>query len=95
MIETITNFIFRNCPTVLQLSKKANMQSLVTAYHGLVTLILRYGVVFWGAGIQDAKRCLRSMCGLKSTDTFKPHFKTLKLLTVPSLYILETALFVK
>ena len=32
---------------------------------------------------------------LKATDTCEPHFKSLKLLTMPSMYIYETALFVK
>lgn len=35
------------------------------------------------------------MCGLKTTDSCIPYFQKYKLLTFPSLYILETALFVK
>lgn len=35
------------------------------------------------------------MCGLKTTQTCAPHFKSLKLLTFPATYVYETALFVK
>lgn len=71
------------------------------AYHGLVASILRYGLIFWGncsdreTIFKAQKRCIRSMTGLKMTDSCVPVFKSLKLLTLPSLYILEIALFVK
>lgn len=81
--------------------KKVNIETLVTAYHGVVGSVLRYGVIFWGQSTNSEmvfrmqKRCIRSMCGLQVTDSCVPYFKSLKILTLPSLYILETALFVK
>lgn len=83
------------------LSKKLNMNTLVTAYHGLVASLLRFGVIFWGNCsereriFRAQKRCLRSMTGLKPMESCKPIFKSLGILTLTSLYILEVALFVK
>lgn len=82
------------------LSNKVNIDTLVTAYHGLVASLLRYGIIFWGNCSEKdrifraQKRCLRSMTGLKSTESCQPVFKSLKILTLPSLYILEVAVFV-
>lgn len=59
---------------------------------------LRYGVIFWGnctereTVFKAQKRCVRSICRLKPDE---PHFKSLKILTFPSLYIYEVAVFVK
>lgn len=83
------------------LSKVVNQKAVLSAYHAYVVCALRYGLIFWGNSTDktDAfkaqKRCIRSICKLKSTDTCKPHFIKLKLFTLPSLYILEIVLFVK
>lgn len=83
------------------LSKVVNNETALTAYHGSVSSLLRYGVIFWANSTnkQDVfvaqKRCVRAISNLKLTDSCKPHFKTLKILTVPCLYIYEVALFVK
>lgn len=83
------------------LSKKVNNRTVLEAYHGLVVSVLRFGVVFWGnctereSIFKAQKRCIRSMTSLKNTDSCVPVFKSLKLLTFPSLYIIEVAIFVK
>ncbi|KAF9799130.1 hypothetical protein SFRURICE_006390 [Spodoptera frugiperda] len=62
---------------------------------------LRYAIIFWGNDtnwervFKCQKKCIRAMCGLKQTDSCKEYFKKLGLLTVPSIYILESALFIK
>lgn len=83
------------------LSKVTGQSALLTVYHAFVASTLRYGIIFWGnstdknKALKAQKRCIRSICKLKPTDSCIPHFKRLKLLTLPSLYIYETALFVK
>lgn len=86
---------------LFNLSKKVNMATRLVAYHGLVASILRFGLIFWGncslreQVFKAQKRCLRAMCNLTVTDSCVPMFKSLKILTFPSLYILEIAIFVK
>lgn len=99
--ENVCNKLSKSAYVLYSLSKKVNINTLVTAYHGLVASSLRYGVIFWGNCSEKErifraqKRCLRSMTGLKSTESCQPVFKSLKILTLPSLYLLEVALFVK
>lgn len=100
-IEEICLKLNKSAYALFQLSKKVNTQTLLIAYHGLVASVLRFGVIFWGQSTEREtvfkaqKRCIRSMCGLKTTETCAPHFKSLKLLTLPAMYIYETTLFVK
>ncbi|KAF9790104.1 hypothetical protein SFRURICE_002469, partial [Spodoptera frugiperda] len=62
---------------------------------------VKYGVVFWGQSTNREfvfklqKRCIRAIYGIKKTDSCVPYFKKSKILTLPALYILETAIFVK
>lgn len=78
-----------------------NMDTLIIAYHAYVASTLRYGIIFWGnctkkdTIFKAQKRIIRSMCGLKTTDSCKPYFKKNEILTLTSLYIYEVALFVK
>lgn len=84
-----------------RLSSTVNTGALLTAYHGMVESILRYGLIFWGNSTNKdiifklQKRCLRAMFKIKVTDSCRPLFFKHKILTLPSLYIIEIALFVK
>lgn len=63
--------------------------------------ILRYAIIFWGnstdgeEAFKAQKKCVRAICNLRLPDSCRPHFKTLNILTLPSLYIFELAIFVK
>lgn len=84
-----------------KLAPVMDVDALLTAYHGIVASRLRYGIIFWGNAtdrdlvFKAQKRCIRSMFGLSRMDSCKPYFNRYKLLTFPSIYILESALFVK
>lgn len=84
-----------------RLSKIVNRAAVLTAYHGQVSAILRYGLMFWGNAtnidrvFKAQKRCIRSIHNLKCTESCKPHFIRSKILTLPSLYIYEVSVFVK
>lgn len=73
----------------------------MTAYHGHVASVLRYGVIFWGNSTDKLKvfiaqkRCIKAMKHLKQTDSCREYFTSLKILTLPSLYIIEVAMFVR
>ncbi|KAG7305187.1 hypothetical protein JYU34_009224 [Plutella xylostella] len=87
--------------TLYKLSKVVNTETLLTAYHGYVSSALRYGIIFWGnctereTIFKGQKRCIRAMFNLKRTESCKPLYMKHKILTLPSLYIYEVAIFVK
>lgn len=84
-----------------KLAPTTSTDALLTAYHGLAAAVLRYGIIFWGnstdkiQAFKHQKRCIRSMFRLEPTDSCKPYFKQHKILTLPSMYIYELALFVR
>lgn len=86
---------------LFRLSATVNIDALLTAYYGLVESVLRYGVIFWGnstdrdVAFKSQKRCIRAMFGLQTTDSCMPYFIKHRILTLPSLYIMEMALFVR
>lgn len=57
--------------------------------------------MFWGNAtdrelvFKSQKKCLRSVCGITTMDSCKTHFRELKILTVPCLYVYEIATYVK
>lgn len=78
-----------------------NIKSLITAYHGIVGSLLRFGIIFWGNStnkeivFRSQKRCIRAMFGLKRTDSCKPYFIKYNILNLPSLFIFEVANFIQ
>lgn len=84
-----------------KLTRVVQQDAVLTSYHGLAASLLRYGLVFWGNStnflsvFKAQKRCIRSIFGLQTTDSCKPKLIEHKILTLPSLYILEVASFVK
>lgn len=84
-----------------KLAPVLNVEALLLAYYGIVDTHLRYGVIFWGnstdreLAFRAQKRCIRAMFNLKQYDSCRPYFRKYNILTLPSLYMLEIALFVK
>lgn len=99
--EEVCKKLSKSAYVLYNLSKKVNIRTVLEAYHGLVVSVLRFGAIFWGNCTERErifkaqKRCIRSMTGLNNTDSCEPVFKSLKLLTFPSLYIFEVAIFVR
>jgi hypothetical protein len=84
-----------------------SIDSLKKVYNAHVQSHILYTIVIWGGSphlqlvFVAQKRCLRAMVGKRywrgpdALDTCKPIFQEHKILTVFSLYILESAKFVK
>jgi hypothetical protein len=84
-----------------------NFPALRTVYFADVQSHILYTIVIWGGSphmqqiFLAQKRCIRAMAGKRywrgpdALDSCKPLFKEFKILTVFSLYILESAKFVK
>jgi hypothetical protein len=72
-------------------------------YYGLIYPFLSCGIIVWGQSAKALtrrifilqKRAVRYIAGLKHLDSCKDSFGHLKILTVYSLYIQETILYVK
>jgi hypothetical protein len=73
----------------------------LSAYHGYVSSLLRYGLILWGNSVdahiifKTQKKCIRSLCGARHLDHCRPLFKRNKILTLPAMYIYEICIFVK
>lgn len=99
--DTLCKRISKSAYALRSLSPVIYIDALLTAYYGIVESHLRYAIIFWGNSTEREtvfkaqKRCLRAMFKLKSTDSCMPYFKQHKILTLPCLYIMEVAVFVK
>ena len=84
------------------LKSKVDLPVLVLVYHALVQSHLSYGLMLWGNSSQSImqrvlriqKKAIRILCGLKYTDSCRPMFRQLKILTVTGLYIHQILNFV-
>lgn len=100
-IEDLSKRLSSLAYALYKLPTTFNTDALLCAYYGMVESVLRYGIIFWGNSTNKEvifkmqKRCVRAMFGLKTMDSCKPYFIEHKILTLPSLYIIEMAIFVK
>lgn len=100
-IDSVCTKLNKFSYALYKLRNVTDQATLLTVYHAYVGSTLRYGVLFWAnstnkeLAFKAQKKCIRSICTLKQTDSCKKHFQELKLLTLPSIYIYEAALLVK
>lgn len=100
-IEKVCNKLNSFTYVLRRLKNTASIQTAITAYYGYVHSILSYGLLIWGnsSEINKAfivqKKCLRAVCGMAPYESCRPLFSKLNILTLPCMYILETAKFVK
>jgi hypothetical protein len=85
------------------LSKILDLNGRKTLYYGLIYPLLSYGIVVWGHSAKAnttrifalQKGAVRYTARLKHLESCRNSFRNLKILTVYSLYIQETILYVK
>lgn len=84
------------CFLIRNLKRYLEMDHIMSFYFAHVHSRLSYGVAFWGSssaaeGVFVAqKRIVRCLANIRSTDSCRPFFNKFKLLTLPSIFILET-----
>lgn len=89
------------CYALRVVSGSINVDAALGAYYSYVHSRLRYGIIFWGASVEVGrvfilqKLCLRRIFNLKQRQSCKQVFINNKILTVPSVFVLECALFVR
>lgn len=83
------------------LKNNTDLTTAISAYYAYAEAWLRYGVILWGNST-DAhdlfvmqKKCIRILSTIPYRSSCKPYFIKLNILTLPSIYILEMATFVR
>jgi hypothetical protein len=102
-IERTYSRISRNLFITNRLSKILDLNERKTLYYGLIYPLLSYGTVVWGHSAKVnttrifavQKWAVRYTAGLKHLESRRNGFRNLKILTVYSLYIQETILYIK
>lgn len=100
-IEKVCSKINRFVYVLRRLRRTSGLQASLAAYHGYISSNLRYGLILWGASSSldrafiAQKKCIRAICDSRPYKSCRDMFKNLKILTLPSLYILESCIFVK
>lgn len=97
LCKKINKFVF----ALRKLKDVTSRHTSVMVYHAYVCSIIRYGIVVWGNSCHITrvfiaqKKCIRALYGMDWSESCKPIFKSMNLLTVPCIYIYEVAKFVK
>jgi hypothetical protein len=88
------------CFCLSVLKNKVNKQTLITVYYAYFFPLLKYGIIMWGSCsgslniLKTQKRAVRIILHLNSRESCRSAFKTLKILTLPSLFLLEILSYV-
>lgn len=100
-IQKIKTKLSRFTYALRELKKCTDVEAALLAYYSYANAWLSYGVILWGNSTDAQKlfilqkKCIRIIKNLKNRESCAPHFKTLKILTLPCIYILESAKFVR
>lgn len=93
-IKNICSKLSAICFVLRKLKYTVSTSVLVMVYYGLFQSVTSYGIAHWG-GAADApkiftiqKKAIRCIADVPPGTTCRPLFRQLKILTVPSLYIL-------
>lgn len=83
------------------LTRNTHQDAALSAYYAYAYSYMRYGVLLWGDSVEShdifilQKKCIRILYNIKPRDSCKPYFIKEKILTFPSIFILEAAIFVR
>lgn len=100
-IEDLCKRLSRFIHALKKLRLVSGEETVLTAYHGYVSSILRYGLILWGNSTDIAKvfltqkKCIRAICGAGPMESCRPLFKRLGIITLTGLYILEIGSFTR
>jgi hypothetical protein len=98
-IQLILSKLSSACYAIRCMKHYSNIETLKTIYYAYFLSIVTYGVIFWSNSTDTnkvfllQKKIIRTMMGINPRSTCKPFFKNLRILTVPSQYILYLTKF--
>lgn len=98
-IKHLNSKLSSGCYAIRVVSDELDKEIARRAYFALIESHLRYGICFWGACSKQLfnsvfllqKRAVRFMSGAKTRDSCRPLFLRHKILTLTSIFILESA----
>lgn len=101
-VDQLNHKLHCNLFVLRRLSVISSRKVALQAFHALVMSHIDYGILAWGGtsaanlsmilGLQ--KRGIRHILGLNFMESCREHFKELKVLTVPALYIFKCVMLV-
>lgn len=100
-INNISNLLSSRIFLLRRLQNEVSLSVLKNCYYGLIHSIISYGIVLWGHTSASRqlfiiqKSAIRILGKAKYREHAKPLFQKLKILTLPSLYILNCLISVK
>lgn len=101
-IESVTKKVSTGVFILRTLKKFVSSEVLLSAYYGTIFPYLSYAVPVWGSESQRTlllfrlqKKAIRVIFSLPRGHSCREIFRTNNILTFPSIYILETLLFVR
>jgi hypothetical protein len=86
---------------IKSLKDTISLQMILCIYYAHFQAHLQYGIIFWGYASDSInifhlqKKVIRLISGIGRLVSCRSVFRDYKILTVPSLYILETLYFIK
>lgn len=84
-----------------RLRRTAATETVLAAYHGYVSSLLKYGLPIFGNSVDinkafiTQKKCVRAICGVAPWISCRPLFKRLNIMPLACMYIAEVCKFVK
>ena len=100
-IENIVSKLSSYCFVIRNIRGTVSNDVLKLLYFGLVQSTISYGIIYWGQA-HDAfkifttqKKIIRYMMGLPITASCRQHFKSLGIMTLPSLYIYSLIIYTR
>lgn len=100
-IAVVSNDLSKYCFALGRVASLVSLDAAIISYHSLVESRMRYGIILWiNSSASDRvfiiqKRILRRILNLKQTESCKEYFIKHKILTLYSLAIIESIMFVK
>lgn len=84
-----------------EIKKATDLKTALVTYYAYAYAWLKYGVILWGNSTDAPtlftlqKKLIRILVNIEITDSCKPYFQELKILSLPCLYIFEVCKFVR
>lgn len=100
-VNALCKKLASSCYVLYGLSSITSKSVLLSYYYAQFYSRIKYCVIFWGLSqhadriFKLQKRAIRNITGLRSSSSCRGMFKELKILTLPSIYILELVTYVK